>query len=104
MAERIVVLGATGYTGRLVAEALVALGERPVLAGRSADRLGELADRLGGLETQVADTSRPSTVFGVIGDGDVLVSLVGPFTRHGEPAVRAAIAAGAVYLDSTGEA
>src|SRR5919202_4458224 len=78
MASRIVVLGATGHTGRLVSEALVALGERPVLAGRSPTRLTELADRLGGLETRVADTSSPGTVFGVVGDGDVLVSLVGP--------------------------
>jgi short subunit dehydrogenase-like uncharacterized protein len=35
--------------------------------------------------------------------GDVLVSTVGPFARWGEPAVQAAIGAGAHYLDSTGE-
>ena len=35
--------------------------------------------------------------------GDVLVTTVGPFARHGEPAVSAAIDAGAHYLDSTGE-
>ena len=35
--------------------------------------------------------------------GDVLVSTVGPFARWGEPAVQAAIATGAHYLDSTGE-
>ncbi len=35
--------------------------------------------------------------------GDVLVSTVGPFARWGEPAVRGAIEAGAVYVDSTGE-
>jgi len=34
--QRIVVFGATGYTGRLIAERLVAQGVRPVLAGRSA--------------------------------------------------------------------
>ena len=33
----------------------------------------------------------------------MLVSTVGPFVKWGEPAVRAAIAAGATYLDSTGE-
>jgi short subunit dehydrogenase-like uncharacterized protein len=36
---KIVVFGATGYTGDLVARALVARGMRPVLAARSADRL-----------------------------------------------------------------
>lgn len=40
---RIVLLGATGYTGTLVAHELVARGARPVLAGRSPDRLDALA-------------------------------------------------------------
>ena len=38
MAGRIVVFGATGYSGRLTAEALVAGGQRPVLAGRDGGR------------------------------------------------------------------
>jgi uncharacterized protein YbjT (DUF2867 family) len=46
---RIVVFGATGYTGRLTAERLVAHGAAPVLAGRSEARLRELSDRLGGV-------------------------------------------------------
>jgi short subunit dehydrogenase-like uncharacterized protein len=104
MAGRIVVFGATGFTGRLTAEALVARGARPVLAGRSAERLDVLAGRLGGgLETAVADVARPETVRALVERGDVLVSTVGPFRRYGEPAVQAAIAAGAHYLDSTGE-
>jgi short subunit dehydrogenase-like uncharacterized protein len=103
MASRIVVFGATGYTGTLVAERLVALGERPVLAGRSQQRLEPLAERLGGLDTRVADVARPASVFDLLGQGDVIVSTVGPFARWGDPAVRAAIAAGGVYLDSTGE-
>jgi short subunit dehydrogenase-like uncharacterized protein len=103
MAPNIVVFGATGYTGTLVAERLAALGERPVLAGRSAARLDPLAARLGGLETRIADVARPGTVFEALGDGDVIVSTVGPFAKWGEPAVRAAIAAGGTYIDSTGE-
>jgi short subunit dehydrogenase-like uncharacterized protein len=104
MAGRIVVFGATGYTGRLTAEALVARGARPVLAARGAERLDALAGELGGgLETAVADVSRPETVRALVERGDVLVSTVGPFRRYGEPAVQAAVAAGAHYLDSTGE-
>jgi short subunit dehydrogenase-like uncharacterized protein len=104
MAARIVVLGATGYTGRLTAERLIAHGARPVLAGRSAERLAALGDTLGGgLETAVADIGRPETLQGLLARGDALVTTVGPFARWGEPAARAAIAAGAVYLDSTGE-
>src|SRR5918997_2047429 len=103
MAATIVVFGATGYTGRLTAERLVAQGERPVLAGRSAGRLAELAERLGGLEVRQADALRRNGVFDLVGDDDVLVTTVGPFVKWGEAAVRAAIAAGATYIDSTGE-
>jgi short subunit dehydrogenase-like uncharacterized protein len=104
MASRIVVFGATGYTGRLVSEALVARGAKPVLAGRNAPALAVLATELGGLETAVADVSSPETVRALVAGGDVLVSTVGPFVRWGDPAVQAAIDAGASYIDSTGEA
>ena len=67
---RIVLFGATGYTGRLMAE---------------------------------ADTARPDSVRDLVGPGDVLVSTVGPFLTRGEPAVAAAVGAGAAYLDATGE-
>lgn len=103
MGKQIVVFGATGYTGELVCRALVARGVRPRLAGRNAERLTRLAAQLGGLETRVADVSRPETVRALVERGDVLISTVGPFTRWGEPAVQAAIRAGATYLDSTGE-
>ncbi|HLM49493.1 MAG TPA: saccharopine dehydrogenase NADP-binding domain-containing protein [Solirubrobacteraceae bacterium] len=104
MASRIVVFGATGYTGRLVTESLLGRGARPVLAGRSAQRLRALAAELGeDLEVAEADVDRPGTVRALVSRGDVLVSTVGPFTRWGAPAVQAAVAAGAHYLDSTGE-
>ena len=103
MAPRIVLFGATGYTGRLTAEAMAAAGARPVLAGRDRARLEALAGRLGGLEVAEADTARPDSVRGLVGRGDVLVSTVGPFLTRGEPAVRAAVEAGAAYLDATGE-
>ena len=103
MAKRIVVFGATGFTGRLITERLVAAGVRPVLAGRSAERLEALASQLGGLETVRADAMRANTVFEVADSADVLISTVGPFMKWGLPAVRAAVAAGCTYLDTTGE-
>lgn len=103
MTGQIVLLGATGYTGARVAESLVAGGATPVLAGRSPERLAELAGRLGGARTAVADVADPASVRALVSRGDVLVSTVGPFTRFGGPAVAAAVAAGAIYLDSTGE-
>ena len=102
MASRIVIFGATGFTGRLVAERLAAQGASPVLAGRSEESLRALAEPLG-LEWRTADAMRQNSVFALLEPGDVLVSLVGPFVKWGEPALRAAIAAKGVYIDSTGE-
>lgn len=100
---RIVLFGATGYTGDLTAREMARRGIRPVLAGRGQARLDALASELGGLEVAVADVSDPGTVAALIGEGDVLVSTVGPFARWGKPALEAAISKHAHYLDSTGE-
>jgi short subunit dehydrogenase-like uncharacterized protein len=100
---RIVLFGATGYTGARTAEALVARGVSPVLAGRDPARLAVLAARLGDLETARADVTDPASVRALLERGDVLVTTVGPFLKLGQAAVDAAVDAGAVYLDSTGE-
>jgi short subunit dehydrogenase-like uncharacterized protein len=109
----IVLFGASGYTGRQVAEAMVRRGLRPILAGRSVGRLTLLAQRLGNLglgnlglgdlDVVRADVGDAASVRALIGRGDVLVSTVGPFIRLGEPALRAAVDAGAICLDSSGE-
>jgi short subunit dehydrogenase-like uncharacterized protein len=103
VAGRTILFGATGYTGRLVAEAMAELGTRPVLAARGRDRLDAMAAELGGLETAVADVAHPASVRALVEPGDVLVTTVGPFARWGAPAAEAATAAGAHYIDSTGE-
>ena len=105
MAARIVLFGATGYTGRLTAEAMVERGAKPVLAARSQDKLDALAAELGGdLETQAADVGDPPSVAALVERGDVLVTTVGPFARWGQAAAAAATTKGAHYIDSTGEA
>src|SRR5215211_6504243 len=104
MAARIVLFGATGYTGRLAAEAMVERGMKPVLAARSSEKLDALAGGLGGgLETATADVSDPPSVAALVEKGDVLVTTVGPFARWGQPAAAAATTKGAHYIDSTGE-
>jgi len=103
MAARIVLFGATGYTGRLTAEALVARGAKPLLAARNHEAVRDLARTLGGLEWALADVSDPPSVRALLERGDVLISTVGPFARHGDAAVSAAVDAGAHYIDSTGE-
>jgi len=103
VSARIVVFGATGYTGERTARELVARGARPVLAGRSAQRLDQLADELGGLEVRVADVGQPHSVTELVEAGDVLLTTVGPFAQWGDPAVEAAVGRAAWYIDSTGE-
>ena len=109
MPGRIVLYGATGYMGGLTARAMLASGARPVLAGRDQGRLNALAAQLAQagdgtqLETAVAGAAEPRPLRDLIGAGDVLVSAAGPFLKVGRPAVAAAVDAGAVYLDSSGE-
>ncbi len=104
---RVVLFGATGYTGRLTAAALVRAGIRPVLAGRSRDRLTALAAQVvptRPLDVAVASATEPASVRALLhGPDDVLITTVGPFTRWGQAAVDAAIDAGSAYVDSTGE-
>src|SRR5688500_6407725 len=103
MSARIVLFGATGYTGARTAEAMATAGAARVRAGRARAGRAARAGRLGGLETARADVTDPASVRALLGPGDVLVTTVGPFLQLGEAAVAAAVDAGAVYLDSTGE-
>lgn len=103
---RIVLLGATGYTGSRVLTRLAALGAQAelVLVGRSAVRQRAAADAAG-IDAQIveADTAVPGALDGLLTADDVVVSTVGPFGDLGRETARSAAAAGAVYLDSTGE-
>jgi len=111
MTGRVICFGATGYTGRLTAEAMVRAGLAPVLAGRSADALVKLTGDLAGLGPmdrpatwQAADALDHESVRALVqSPDDVLVSTVGPFSRFGRAAIEAAIDTGCSYVDSTGE-
>ncbi|MEI6373033.1 MAG: saccharopine dehydrogenase NADP-binding domain-containing protein, partial [Actinomycetes bacterium] len=106
---RVLLFGASGYTGRLTALAMARRGLRPVLVGRSRSKLEAVVGEIlsaksvaGGLE--IADVTDPSSLAAVVRAGDVLVSTVGPFVTMGEPAITTAINKGALaYIDSTGE-
>jgi short subunit dehydrogenase-like uncharacterized protein len=103
--RRIIVWGATGYTGGLVAHALVGAGVPDVvIAGRSRPRLTALARQLPGESAvAVADSDHPESLRELVRGDDVVIATVGPFTRYGWPAALACAEAGAAYLDSTGE-
>ncbi len=94
------VVGATGYTGTLVVRELLGRGERVVAVGRSPEKLDALPESA---ERRVADALDSEAVRKAIDGCRVIVSCVGPFVDLGEPTLRAAVAAGVHYLDTTGE-
>lgn len=110
---RIVLLGATGFTGRLVATELTGTGEAPtggsvpLLTARDPGKLARLGADLGGgrgrFETRAVDVTRAADLGGAIGGGDVVINCAGPFTELGEPVVARCVAVGASYVDTTGE-
>lgn len=99
----ILVFGATGFTGRMVVESLLALDRDVRIAGRSEEKLKSLSERLGGLDWMVADVNDPESVCAAAEGCSVLVTTVGPYTWWGHVAADAALAAGIPYIDITGE-
>src|SRR5262245_22534852 len=96
------IYGANGYTGVLVAERAIARGHRPVLAGRSKDKVKAVAERLG-LPHVAFGLDDSSTVERELRGHDVVFAAAGPFAHTSEPLIAAALAAGVNYLDVTGE-
>jgi short subunit dehydrogenase-like uncharacterized protein len=102
-ARSISVLGATGYTGSLIVRELKRRGVAVLAAGRNREKLQRLAAAVGDLETTQADVSDRASLDNLARRSRVLINTAGPFIDHGEPVVKAAIANGAHYLDTTGE-
>jgi short subunit dehydrogenase-like uncharacterized protein len=103
----IIVLGATGFVGELIAEYLTSRprpGAKLALAGRNRAKLEAVAGRLG---TDVAlitvDATDPEAMAAVARRTRVLITTVGPYILHGRPVVAACAGAGTDYLDLTGE-
>ena len=98
----LLIYGANGYTGELVAEEAVRKGMRPILAGRNAATVGALAGRLE-LDSRVFGLDDPAALAGGLEGVAVVLHCAGPFIRTSKPMVDACLAAGANYLDITGE-
>lgn len=117
--SRIVLIGATGFTGELVARHLLGL-DLPagptapdaglpalVLAARDPVKLDALRERLVAPpalpRTAVLDVRDRGSLRSLIRAGDVVINTAGPFEALGEPVVAACVEAGASYVDTTGE-
>ena len=99
----IIVYGATGYTGRLVAEYLkTKTGLKWAMAGRSADKLAEVRDLVGAAADTpliVADASDPASLDAMVKRTKVVLTTVGPYQLYGNELVEACVASGTDYTD-----
>ena len=102
-AGRVLVYGAAGHTGRFVVDELLRRGLTPVLAGRSADRLSAVAPRHPALERRVVGLDDPDLLRQAVAGVGVVINCAGPFLDTAVPLARAAVEAGAHYLDVTAE-
>ena len=107
----IIVYGATGFTGRLVAEHLAQRygvgGEvKWAMAGRSLEKLQSVRDEIGApKETPliVADASDPTSLKAMVERAKAVITTVGPYQLYGSDLVAACAKAGTDYLDLSGE-
>ncbi|KAL6785835.1 hypothetical protein ACKKBG_A00355 [Auxenochlorella protothecoides x Auxenochlorella symbiontica] len=110
----LVLWGATGFTGRLVAEHLAQSYQGKVkwaIAGRSRDRLESLRLSLStqyGFDKEdvpilLGDLEDPQSLHAAFSQAKVVISTAGPYLRLGTPVVDAAVHAGTHYVDITGE-
>jgi short subunit dehydrogenase-like uncharacterized protein len=107
----IIVYGATGFTGQLVAEYLAAhyAGEgapKWAMAGRSLDKLASVRDAIGApADTAliVADAGDPASLKAMVDQTKSVLTTVGPYQLYGSELVAACAASGTDYLDLCGE-
>lgn len=107
--RKVLIYGASGYTGKLVAEALAQRGIPFYFAGRTRARLEAALEtvrqRRGGpvdAEIVVADSTKEA-LLPLFRQVDVVINVAGPFMQVAWPVVEAALEAGCHYLDTTGE-
>ena len=107
----IVIYGATGFTGQLVAEYLAAhytgkSDPKWAMAGRSLDKLASVRDAIGApADTPliVADASDPVSLKAMVDQTRSVLTTVGPYQLYGSELVAACAATGTDYLDLCGE-
>jgi short subunit dehydrogenase-like uncharacterized protein len=98
--KKLMIYGATGYTGRMAAEHAKAQGLDVVIAGRNGEKLESLAAQLGvPYRVFIADVQSAESLEGI----DVLLNFAGPFAQTADALMQACIEAKVDYLDITAE-
>jgi short subunit dehydrogenase-like uncharacterized protein len=94
--------GANGYTGELIAREAVKIGLRPVLAGRSKDKIQKLAAELG-CASAVFDLNDHTSLVSSLSGMVAVLHCAGPFSRTARSMMQGCLATHVHYLDITGE-
>ena len=94
--------GAYGYTGRLIAQEAKDRGHKPILAGRSAEKLIPLAEKLD-LDYRVFDLKDEENILKIVKEFDLVFHAAGPFKYTSNPMLNACLKGNTNYLDITGE-
>jgi short subunit dehydrogenase-like uncharacterized protein len=102
MTARLLVYGANGYTGEMIARAAAAQGLAPVLAGRSAGPVTALARELA-CESRTFGLDDPAALAAGLAGCGVVIHCAGPFSATAAPMMAGCLAARAHYIDITGE-
>lgn len=100
--KKMMIYGATGYTGRMVAEHAKSAGTQVVLAGRSEGALAKLAAEHG-VEYRAFALDDADAIDQNLLDMSVLLNCAGPFMRTAKPLMEASIRNGMHYLDTAAE-
>ena len=110
----IIIWGATGFTGELVAEYFAESAPKDItfaIAGRNASKLESVYNRLvvlnpklkGSIGKIVADSKDEKSLDAMVKQADVIITTVGPYAKYGLPLVDSCVRNGTDYVDLTGE-
>jgi len=104
----IVVLGATGFCGKLgalyLADKYASSGLKWAIAGRSQDKLEKVRKECKDLpEIVICDTTNEESINAAVAQTKVMLTTAGPYSRYGTPVVKACAELGTDYCDITGE-
>ena len=106
----IIIYGASGYTGRLVAEYLqseyAGSGLKWAMAGRNKEKLQTVAGEMnigGDVAILSANSDDAESLASMASRTKAVITTVGPYQLYGEPLVKACADAGTDYVDLCGE-
>jgi short subunit dehydrogenase-like uncharacterized protein len=106
----VIIYGASGFTGRLVAEYLQAeygsSNLKWAMAGRNAEKLAAVRDEMGvpaSVEIVTANSNDPESLAAMAARAKAIITTVGPYQLYGEPLLKACAEGGTDYVDLCGE-